>query len=493
VLLATVWSSMEAPGTLTVIISDRVANPLFAPGTSNGFVLGLAERGSTDEAIPLVSTTDFVEKCGDRIEGSPGTYDEIETAFREGASQIYFVRRVGPEAASSSGVLVDSGEAPKSVLEVFAASAGEWGNDLQVIVTTSGGERTFTVKLDGTVVEAVTVSSNQEFVDWVANESTYLADAEVLDEALPKAQTVSLEGGDDDLANIATSLATSLAAFAPDLGPGQILAPEVTDEAEQEAIGAYALATNRRYLGATEETDDEEALAEVGLAARAWEEDAPRATALFGQTATIPGLNGSAASRKVSWAAVQLGLIARSEGEGNSPNKPAAGERRGMARFATGLTVIFTDAQRKTLADAGVNTAVLVRGVPTNKGDRTVVNPVTDKEWRSFAGSRLAMAVAAAGEDVMRGYEYEQIDGHGYIFGDLEGELSARALMPFYLDNALYGREPKEAFAVNTGPDVNTPTSIENEEIKAQIAFRRSKTGERLILDLVRVPSGESI
>jgi hypothetical protein len=482
---------MEAPGSLTVTISERVANPLFAPGTSNGFVLGLADHGPADEAIPLVSVTDFVERCGDRIEGTPETYDEIETAFKEGASQVYFVRRVGPAAAAATKDLVDAGSA--NTLEIFAKSPGDWGNDLSVVVAVSGGERTYTVKLDGTAVESVTVATNAEFVDWVADESEYLGDVVALKTDLPKAQTITLAGGDDDLANISKSLAASLAAFDPDLGPGQILAPGVTDEAEQETIGAFAISTNRRYLGAMEDTAEEEDLAEAGLAARAWDDEAPRGTALWGQTATIPGLNGSSTERKVSWAAVQLGLIARSEGEGNSPNKPAAGERRGRARFATGLTATFTDAQRKTLADAGVNTAVLVRGVPTNKGDRTAVNPVTDKEWRSFAGSRLAMAVAASCEVVMRDYEYEQIDGHGYVFKDLEGALSARGLMPFYLDNALYGTDPAKAFAVNTGPDVNTPTSIEAEEIKAQVAFRRSNTGERLVLDLVRVPISEAI
>jgi hypothetical protein len=103
------------------------------------------------------------------------------------------------------------------------------------------------------------------------------------------------------------------------------------------------------------------------------------------------------------------------------------------------------------------------------------------------------MGVAALASEVLESYDFEQIDGHGYVFKKLQGDLSGAACMPFYLDNALYGTTPAEAFFVNTGPDVNTPTSIEAEEIKAQIGIRVSSTASFLEVEVVKVPIGESL
>jgi hypothetical protein len=65
--------------------------------------------------------------------------------------------------------------------------------------------------------------------------------------------------------------------------------------------------------------------------------------------------------------------------------------------------------------------------------------------------------------------------------------------MPFYREDALYGALPEEAFAINTGPAVNTPQSIEQEEIKAQVALRISPKGGLLKAEIVNVPISESL
>ena len=103
------------------------------------------------------------------------------------------------------------------------------------------------------------------------------------------------------------------------------------------------------------------------------------------------------------------------------------------------------------------------------------------------------MAACALTELVLENYDFEIIDGHGYVFKDLQAAVVGEACMPLYQANALYGQTPEEAFSVNTGPDVNTPQSIAAEEIKVQLAIDVSPTAKNLVAEVVKVPVGAAI
>lgn len=479
---------MTLPGH-KVIIGERAAAPGAAPSTANGFMVGITEKGPSDEALPIVSLADFAAKYGGRVTGYPTLYDSIDAAFREGASMIYVGRSIGNGALRAKAELVDSGG--KKVVKLKAESEGAWGNSLKVKVTLAEAKVKIEVLLSGTVVETVSdLASIEAIVNWANLVSVYL-DAETGEagEATPKTQEVELKEGKDENAKVEQAqVEAALNLFNRDLGPGQVAAPGFQTEALHKAILKHADATNRRALLDLSE-DTKAALTARGVLLRA--QTGARYGALLAPHAIIPGLTKST-TRTVPYSAIQMGIIARCEAEGYSPGDAAAG-KRGVCRYATGLTAAYTDAEREELNGSGVTVAILKRGVPETYGNRTLTNPSTDGDWASFAASRVVMGVAAKADLVMEDYDFRQIDGHGYVFHDLAADLSGRACMPYYMMNALYGQTPEEAFNVNTGPDVNTPATIAAEELKAQIAIRTSRTGEVLTVEIVKVPTTENL
>jgi hypothetical protein len=454
-------------------------------------MIGVCAKGPTDEPIKAISLADAIDHIGERVSANPYLYDALDCAFREGASVIYIGRAVGAEAAIASKDAVDASS--KKTLKFLAKSPGEWGNNLKVDTTLTAGSIVIVVKLSGTVVEtSPSLDTNAEAVEWGKSSSEYV---DVEDTSAgegggdAKTQSITLAGGKDDIAGVSTAqIETALGVLTKDLGPGQVAAPGFTTEAIHKALLTHAAANNRRVL-----LDDPIATTKSELMSHATALRGPNARygCLLGSWATVPGIS-LGTTRKVPYSGIQLGLIARSEAEGNNPNKAAAGPR-GKSKYATGLVTLFTDTERGELDDAGVNAAILVRGIVTTYGNVTLVNQTTEPNWKSFSSSRLVMGVAAKASEVLESYDFEQIDGHGYVFKKLEGDLKGAACMPFYLDNALYGTTPDEAFFVNTGPDVNTPASITAEEIKAQIGIRVSPTASFLEVEVVKVPTGESL
>ena len=431
-----------------------------------------------------------LEKLGGRVTGKPFLYDALDVAFREGASHIY-VSRINPSALKyAEKDLEDAGA--KKVLTVKSKSPGAWGNTLKIKVTTTAEKTVIVIEEGSTIVETTpTFESLAEAVGWANANSLYVTLALKEAGAMPKTQTVTLASGADGYTATTPEIEAAIEKFGADLGPGQIAAPGFVGEPEHEALLKHCAATNRRAL--MDATDTAEAATIVGEATAL--RDAPskayRYGCLLAPWATVPGLT-LGTYRTVPYSAVQMGLIARAEAEGATANQAAAG-KRGRSKYALALTQTYSNANRESLNNAGVTAAVVINGIVTTYGDRTVTNPANDGNWASFAASRLVMGVAALAEDVVSEYVFEQIDGRGSIFKQLEGDLSGMACMPFYLANSLYGTTPAEAFNVSAGPDVNTPTSIAKGEIKAQIAVRTSPVGEMLSVEIVKVPTTESL
>lgn len=469
-------------------IGERAAASLAAPSTSNAFFVGFTERGPVDEAIYVVSMADVVEKTGERLSNEPLLYDSLDAFFKEGGSNAY-IGRVSPGAAVATKVLVDSES--KKVRLISAKSPGSWGNSIKVVATLAGGKVTYTVEYEGKVVEtSPALDSLAEEVAWSQEESAFIVvSLETEGNLDPKTQTVTLAGGTYAPGSATTEqIETAVDLFGRDLGPGQVAFPGNTSEAVQEYLLAHGEANNRR---AVLDGDEDASVAELISQATALRGPTAKFGTLMANWAVIPGLSRGT-YRRIPLSGIFLGLIARVEAEGNNPNVAAAG-KRGRCKFALDLVAKFTDAERGELDDAGIIPAILKRGVVTLFGDVTLVNKTTEPNWRSFASSRLAMGVAALADLILDDFDFEQIDGHGYVFGDLKGKIEGGACMPYYLANAFYGQTPPEAFEVNTGPDVNTPTSIAGEEIKAQIAFRASPHGHTLSIEVVKVPITESL
>jgi hypothetical protein len=478
-----------------VTLGERPAARAAAPSTSAGFIAGFTERGPDDDYVFCISPTDAENKLGGRLAGDPEVYDALDAAFNEGASAVYVARVTGDNPVASSRDFPDGEEAPATSITFTAKNVGEYGDRIEVQTTTEGGKTTVAVSFDEEVVEGSPAFETQDaLVEWINANSSWVTAAKGGSEKLPKTQTLALEGGEAKTGTAdGGNLTEALNRLVKDLGPGQVAAPNFRAEEGHLALLAHCILNNRRALLDDESGATKDELVEHATPLQAAEGKGARYGALMAQWAIIPGLT-SGTTRTVPYSGVQMGIIAASEAAGNNPNKPAAGRKRGKARWALGLVNTWTQEEIAELDDAGVTCAILAGGVPTTFGDRTLIDQDEEsRDWRSFAASRLVMAISELTRQVLQGFEFEQIDGKGYVFSELQGEISGRACMPFYKDNALYGELPEEAFVVNTGPAVNTPQSIEQEEIKAQVAIRISPKGGLLKAEIVNVPISESL
>lgn len=478
---------MTLPGH-TTILGERVRARFASPSTANGFVVGFTERGPSNEAVLCRSLAEYVEVFGERV--SYGVlYDSLDASFREGVGAVYVGRIVGPTPVIATDNLASAGG---DVLKVDALSAGAWGNDIDVACDATGANFVLTVTYAGTQVEvSPTLATNDEAVAWAAA-SSYIRITK-LGATDPIDGTANLAGGDDDHASSTDATRrAALALFPRDLGPGNVAQPGFTTSQSYLDLLAHCVANNRRALLDGPDTPTVATLTAASLALRTAPNEGARYGQMLAPWATIPGLSPGT-FRTVPYSAVQMGLIAKAEAETQNPNQAAAG-KRGRSSYAVGLSQApWTDAEREILNDSGVSVARVIRDTVTTYGNRTLANPLTDGDWKSFSGSRVMMLLAANADLVMEDYDFEELDGWGHVFAKLEGDLSGRACMPLYALGALYGNTPAEAFSVNTGSDVNTPQTIADEQIKAVIGARVSPTGEEITTEIVKVPTTEAV
>jgi hypothetical protein len=481
--------TVPRPGT-DIIIVDEAAPSGAILDTGQAFMVGATGRGPTDRAEKITSASRYEAVYGDRSGGALMS-DAVGAYFSEGGGVLYVSRATGSGAAAASVAF--------GSLTADAASAGAWGDDLTVsaeapstLSETIGAQRlearaagdpvVIVVALDGTNVErSPVVADADSAVNWAAG-SDYVRLAKGADNLVPVAGTTAdLTGGADGGAPGASDIAAALGRFDSAYGPGQVLAPGLTQTAVHEELLAHVAATRRCALVDLPDSSDPTVL---GAAVAALENiDGVRFTSAWAPWATYPGPAGSQVT--VPYAAVEAALIAQADRATGNPNQPAAGAN-GVCRYALGLAQEFTDAQREALNGAGVCMAKVVYGDVRSYGYRTAAGPA-DTNWLWFGNSRVVMAVAHESEAIAENYVLRQIDGRGQLFAALEADLRGVCLRHFNA-GALYGASPEEAFAVDTGSAVNTPETITNGEVHAVIRLKCSPAAEWVVIEIVKVP-----
>src|SRR5207253_6380029 len=118
-------------------------------------------------------------------------------------------------------------------------------------------------------------------------------------------------------------------------------------------------------------------------------------------------------------------------------------------------------------------------GVVATWGIRTLADQFLDEQWSMAPNVRTAMAYAAKAFVVGEGYEFEPVDGFGTTLARFKGDLVAIAA-DLYAKGALFGDSVSDAFAVNTGPSVNTPAVLAAGKLLAQVQLRTSPVPERV-------------
>lgn len=478
---------MTLPGPV-VAIQDEAAPASLAFDTGAAFVVGLSDRGPVDAPVAVHTLAGLVAATGDRV-AYGYVYDWADVAFREGLSTLYYQRVVGDDAATSQVNITHSGSGDPVAFLAEASSPGDWGDGLKVVVAAgeSLGSFTLTVQLDGVDVESSPdLSDNDEALAWASTSAYVVLTKQGADD--PDTGTYTLTGGDDDRASVTDDdRIDALALLTKDYGPGQVAVPGSTSDAIHIGLLEHARTNTRVALLDLQDSSNASTLAADVHAVRT--QAGARFGAAFAPHAVVPGV-AAGTTRTVPYSAVQAGLIARLDGATENPNQAAAGAN-GVARYATALSQpAWSDDDRETLNDAGVNVARVIRGEIRTYGYRTLVNPVTDPRWVEFSGSREVMAILAACEEIAEVFEFAQLDGRGVTVADFGGDITAVCL-DHYNRGALYGATAEQAFNVDVS--VNNDETAAERRLLATLLLRTSPFAERVEVTLVKRLTTESV
>lgn len=280
-----------------------------------------------------------------------------------------------------------------------------------------------------------------------------------------------------------------LATFDQGLGPGQIAAPGYDTVLLQKALMAHA--ENNDRVAVLDGTDTAVAATLETQAAGLTGQTGDRFSALFAPWDVIPGIV-TGTTRTVPPSGRIMGNIARNDGKGLSQNKPAAGAL-GKAQYVQSLSQsAFTDSDRQTLNEAGVNISRMVYGGVRTYGWRSLASQSTNAEWSWFSNSRLIMAIKNRLSIVAENFAFSEDDGAMINCQNFGGAIVGE-LIPFYNEGSLFGATPADAFTVDSSSAVNTDATLSAGELHAKVALRCSKFGETVKIDVAKVPITQAI
>jgi len=480
---------MTRPG-VVVAVQTSVPPRSIPTDTGVAFIAGQCDKGATNAPTLVQSLDQFISLCGARVTYSI-LYDAVDIFFREGGNAAYIGRVVGPSAIAASHTFNDAGAVSSLVLS--ADSPGAWGNNIKVGIVAG--------QVTGYAIQVQDMSNNiletsydlvtqADALSWVNTYSQYL-NCVLGTSTNPPAQVaaVALAGGADDRNNITDAQwLAALNTFGPALGPGQVLAPGRTSTAGTQQVCAHAQANNRVALVDLVDTPTVATLQSGASAAAA--SGAGQYSAAFTPWLVVPGATPGT-SRIVPPSCAIAGLIARNDVL-NNPDTPAAGEQ-GIFNSVIGLSQpAWVDSVRQTLNASGVNVIRGMIGGFRNYGYRSLANPVSNQAWLDFSNVRYLMGLGARCQAVGEMFVFAVIDGQGNTFSDYGAALSALCQAD-YSSGQIYGGTPEEAFNVDTGPGVNTPATIADNQLRAVVAVRPSPFAELVSILIVNTPITQQV
>lgn len=471
-------------------VKNRSAPPSLATltDTNTAFMVGLTDQGAPGVAEECTSIAAY-----EAIFGPHSTtnllWDQVDVFLREQGQVVYVSREVGPGAKAATIVLKDSEAKP--TLAVTAKSIGEYANKYKAVVKEESTE--FSLEIQNAKGEALEkhtkIKTRQEATElpWkyvvvsLSGSST----------KTPEKVEAELVGGTDERAaitggEIKKCAETALAGFSSLESAGQVLSPANTSTGAHEAQLNHCAENehNRVAIIALAKGTEAEVLAAVAAAAAL-----PNAE--YGLTVVgslgCPGV-APGTERKVAAATVVAALCARGDATG-SPNIAPCGLEYPLL-YCTSTDSDFGNAERERLFNAGANTFHVAYGVLSLWGFQSLVSETVSTVYDQFNHTRTRMAIKAKGALIDTRALFKDISEK--MLADYNTQLTTM-LRELYKEEALYGNTASEAFSVNTGPTVNTPASIEKQEIKAILEVRMAPYASFAAIELISVPSGQAL
>jgi len=483
-------------GTVTL---TGVAGPTgAAPSSATAFLAGFAERGAANTPVPFTDLGSYQAKAGPRTGSSATLWDSVDVACQEGqgAASGYFARVVGPAAVPA--LLNDPDTLGVNTVRVAAAWPGASGQQLLRQWTAGTIAGTVSLIIFDTAVSTVTpveVYRNLPDIPTIVSTVNAVSQLVVLIDLastsagaarLPavNASPAALAGGADDRASAGDAQwATAVNSFTSDLGSGVMLAPGRATPAMHATLAAASLLTYRVALGDGPDQPGVADLTALAVADSVLPGYLTNGDSIIpvGPWVVAPANGGTAVPRYVPASAASAGLIARNDLAAGHARRASLG-RHGSLGYCTGIHSTLGEGDRDAIdRGPGLPGASFIRstratpaqamGFRTASADPTFgydAAGMRETAWTQYNLKRIADS-----------YIGSQIDGQGSTFKALQGDADAWLTNEWNL-GALFGATKSTAFALDTSPAVNTPSTIAAYQINMRGWFKVTNTGFRV-------------
>jgi hypothetical protein len=485
----------NTPGVNLSLISS-VTSQTPPTDTDTVFIVGESQQGRVDKPVLITSMNEFLTNFGIR-ESWSYLYDWCDAFFNEaGGGSVYVQRVVGSSATLDSASFSDSSAGASITINSIGPGATNLSAAIISGVTPSSYNVVVTGLPDGSTLQSPDLLTETDAVNWAANTSLIRIVAAGTNPPANHA-AVAFAGGNDQHSSVTDANRVSALALLPwGLGPGQVVIPGHTTETAYSGLLNHAITNNRFAILDCPDTASQSTLTTTAAAVQA--DNTISAGGLeFGMLVSdwqvIPGLVPNT-TRTVPPSAIVSALIARSDRSSNpsNPNLAAAGPN-GIVQYALGKTQVdWTDAQTTTLSASGVNVFRNVYNEERFYGFNTLTNPSTDPVWIMANAVRLKMAIMNQGYQIGQSTVFKQIDGQGHT-AQTYGNMVSAMLLVYYGMGALYGKTSAQAYVVDVGADVNTPTTAVNRQLIAAVGICPSPDAETVFFNVAAYTVNQTV
>lgn len=457
--------------------------------SSQFFIVGLTERGSTSKPVLVRGMADVTNLLGERVSYG-AVYDQLKVFFDEGGLQAYVGRVVGPAATVGTLSLNDrdSGGA-EPTLRVDAANPGSWSTQVKVQVADGSLTNTFRIiiTLNDVVVEDKTnLATPAEAVD-AFKDSPYVRLTNLASTNTPPSNNpavlvaTALSAGSDDRASVTdTHYINTLALFTKDLGDGAVAIPSRTTTAIWTGINTHCIANNRIGLLSAAQGDSSST-----LLSRNDEVDSEYC-GIFAPWITVP--DGGTGTRIISPEGYVAAMRARAHDQ-VGPWRVPAGEIA-VANTVVDVQTRFTETQANDLDAGRINIIRFIANTVRLYGWRSQSSNVA--EYSLLKDRDLLNYLVVESEKRLEAFVFQTIDRKGHLLAAVNASLvglvdpisQAGGLYPLFNQN---GQQVDPGYKVDTSSAVNSETTLANNEVRARLLVRISPAGALVSLTIVKV------
>ncbi len=174
---------------------------------------------------------------------------------------------------------------------------------------------------------------------------------------------------------------------------------------------------------------------------------------------------------------------------------PPAGVKFQLAD-AVATQIPINSAQQNLLNPDGCNAVRTLPGYPDTAvfiwGGRTRINPaVAEQRLYQFVNTRVILNVVYGSlRTAFDNQIFNVIDGFNVVYNQIVS-VGNSILNQLYVQGALFGARPSQAFQVICDPRINPPEDLENGIVNAKVFVTPVPTLERIQIDLIRVAIGQ--